>query len=168
MGNEFGRRLRDLVEGIRSGAAHQPAGKAADPASARARRRHLEKVALAEAARLVREAEPVFAGLGLKPAYAAEEIRIGPIPGARLPEKIPPSLTVSCLSPAFEDVRVAVVLVTWRVDDPRTPLPEDPCTMRMVFSDDGAGEVADLGDFLTVAIEDFAAAVARFEILPGA
>ena len=64
--------------------------------------------------------------------------------------------------------RVAVLEVTWRVDDPRTPLPEAPCVMRYVASDDSSSGVAEIHEFLAVAFEDFAAAVTRVDALPGA
>lgn len=168
MSNEFGRRLKDLVEGIRAEAEHQAVARADDPAAARARRRHLEKVALGEAQRILKEAEPVLLGLGMRPRFTPEEIRVEPFPGARLPEKHPPWLTVACRPPAYDLVRVAVLEATWRVDDPRTPLPEAPCANRFVVSDDSPAGVAEIRDFLAVAVEDFAACVARIDALPRA
>ncbi len=168
MGDEFGRRLRDLVDGIRIEAANKAVARADDPAAARARRRHLEKVVLEEARTILREAEPVLAGLGLRPKVHPEEIRVEPVPGARLPEKFPPWLTVRCRPPAFDTVRVGVLEVTWRVDDPRTPLPEAPCVLRFVASDDSPAGLAEVRDFLAVAMEDFAASLARIDALPRA
>jgi hypothetical protein len=166
MGNEFGRRLRDLVEGIRAEAEGARLGRAGDLAAARARRRRLEKLSLDEAARMLREADPVFAGLGLRGQVTPEEIRVASIPGTRPSEKFPPWLLVRCRVPAMEDAQVAVLEVTWRVDDPRTPLPESPSVLRFVASDDSPAGVADVRDFLSVAFEDFAAAVARTDALP--
>ena len=166
MGDEFGRRLRDLVDGIRIEASTKATAHADDPASARARRRHLEKIALEEARKILREAEPVLASLGMRPRAVPEEMRVEGIPGARMPEKFPPWLTLRCRPPAYETVRVAVLAVTWRVDDPRTPLPEAPNTLRFVASDDSPAGVAEIRDFLSIALEDFATNVARFDVLP--
>ena len=168
MSDEFGRRLKDLVDGIRTEAANQKIAHADDPSSARARRRHLEKVSLEEVRRILREAEPVLAGLGLRPKQTPEEVRVEAIPGARPPEKFPPWFTARCRPPAFETVRVAVLEVTWRVDDPRTPLPEAPCATRFVVSDDSPAGVAEIRDFLTIALEDFASNTARLDTLPRA
>ena len=168
MSDEFGRRLRDLVDGIRVEADNAKAVRAGDEAAARARRRHLEKIAMAEALRMLREAEPVFTGLGLRPRATPEELRVEVIPGARLPEPHPPWLLARCRLPAYETAAVAVLEVTWRVDDPRTPLPETPSTLRFVVSDDSAAGVAEIRDFLSVALEEFAAAVAKFDFAPRA
>ena len=167
MTNEFGRRLKDLVDGIRAEASQKAVARADDPAAARARRRHLERGAWRETSDMLRSAEPVLAGLGLRPKSTPEELRIEAIPGARLPERFPPWLRVGFHPPVFEDIRVAVLEVTWRVDDPRTPLPEAPCTFRHVMSDDTAADLGDLRDFLSVALEDFAAAVAGCAGSPG-
>lgn len=163
MSDEFGRRLRDLVEGIRAEAEGVRATRAGDAAASRARRRHMEKVSLEEARRMLREAEPVLAGLGLRGRSTPEEIRVEAIPGARAPEPFPPWLNIRCRPPAYEDTTVAVIEVTWRVDDPRTPLPEAPCTIRLVANDDSPAGVAEIRDFLAVALEDFAACVAKFD-----
>ncbi|MCK6480738.1 MAG: hypothetical protein L6R43_11510 [Planctomycetes bacterium] len=168
MANEFGRRLKDLVDGIRAEALQKSVARADDPSAARARRRHLEKAAAKEADDLLRAAEPVLAGLGLRPKSTPEEIRVEAVPGARMPERFPPWLRVSFHPPAFDTVRVAVVEVSWRVDDPRTPLPEAPCTLRHVLSDDAPADLGDLRDFLSVALEDFAACVARNDVIPRA
>ena len=61
-----------------------------------------------------------------------------------------------------------VLEVTWRVDDPRTPLPEAPNTLRFVASDDSPAGVGEIRDFLSIALEDFASCVARFDVLPRA
>jgi len=166
--NEFGRRLRDLVEGIRAEASRKAVARADDPAAARASRRHLEKIVLREATAMVGDAEPILAGLGLRPRVAPEEIRVEPIPGARPGERFPPWLNLRFHPPAFDDIRVAVVVVTWRVDDPRTPLPEAPCTVRQVVSGDTPADVGEFRDFLAVALEDFAASVTRGDVLPPA
>lgn len=166
MSNEFGRRLRDLVDGIRAEAEGGRVVRAGDLAAARARRRHLERLALEEAGKMLRQAEPVLAGLGFRGKTTPEEVRVDSIPGARPGEKFPPWLLVRCRLPATDDTQVAVLEVTWRVDDPRTPLPEAPCTLRFVASDDSPAGVADIHDFLAVAFEDFAAAVARVDSLP--
>jgi len=166
--NEFGRRLKDLVDGIRAEASRKAIARADDPAAARARRRHLEKVVLKETTDMLQASEPVLAGLGLRPRFSSEEILIETIPGARLREDFPPWLLIRFHPPAFEDIRVAVLVVTWRVDDPRTPLPEAPCTVRHVCSDDTPADLGDLRDFLAVALEDFAGAVARCDVIPRA
>jgi len=168
MSNEFGRRLRDLVDGIRAEGEGTRVARAGDLAAHRARRRHLERIALEEARKMLREAEPVLAGLGLRGKTTPEEVRVDPIPGARPGEKFPPWILVRCRPPAMEDAAVAVLEVTWRVDDPRTPLPEAPNTLRFVASDDSAAGAADIRDFLAVAFEDFATAVARIDSLPRA
>ncbi len=168
MSDEFGRRLKDLVEGIRAEADNARAVRAGDAAAARARRRRLEKAAMEEARRMFREAEPVLAGLGLRPKSTPEEISVVAIPGARLPEPFPPWLLFHCRPPAFEDTAVAVLEVTWRVDDPRTPLPEAPCTLRHVANEDSPAGLAEVRDFLSVAIEDFASCVTKFDSLPKA
>ena len=49
MGNEFGRRLKDLVEGIRAETEGARAARAGDVAAARTRRRRLERLAMDEA-----------------------------------------------------------------------------------------------------------------------
>ncbi len=165
MGNEFGRRIRDLVEGIRAEAEGTRVARAGDVAAARARRRRLERIALDEAAKMLREAEPVLAGLGFRGRITPEEVRVEPIPGARPGAKHPPWLFVACRAPAVEDTQVAVLEVTWRVDDPRTPLPEAPCVLRFVASDDSPAGIADVHEFLAVAFEDFAGAVARVDSL---
>ena len=168
MSDEFGRRLRDLVEGIRAEAEGARAARVHDAAAARARRRRLEKASIEEARRLLREAEPVLAGLGLRPRVTPEEVRVEVIPGARLPEPHPPWLFAHCRPPGHEDAAVAVLEVTWRVDDPRTPLPEAPCTLRLVASDDSPSGLAEVRDFLAAAFEDFAAAVAKYDAFPKA
>ncbi len=165
MSDEFGRRLRDLVEGVRVEAGIQQSARAGDAAAARARRRHLEKLVVAETAKMLREADGVFAGMGLRTRSTPEELRVEPVPGARLPERFPPYLLARSRHPSHEDARVVVLEVTWRVDDPRTPLPEAPNTMRLVVSDDSPAGLAEVRDFLAVAIEDFAGSVARFDIL---
>jgi hypothetical protein len=166
MSNEFGRKLRDIVDGIRAEAEGARVARAGDLAAARARRRHLERLAVEEARKMAKEADPVMAGLGLKARVTPEEVRMEPIAGARLPEKFPPWLLIRCRPPAMEEAVVAVVEVTWRVDDPRTPLPEAPNTLRHVSSDDSPAGLAEIRDFLAVALEDFAAAVARLDSLP--
>lgn len=163
MSDEFGRRLRDLVEGIRAEAEGARVAKAGDAAAARARRKHLERAAFEEARRMIREAEPVLAGLGLRSRGTPEEIRIEAIPGARPAGAFPPWLNIHCRPPAFEDTAVAVLEVTWHVDDPRTPLPEAPCTLRHVAGDDSPAGIADIRDFLAVALEEFASCVAKFD-----
>ena len=165
MSNEFGRRLRDLVEGIRAESEGARTARAGDVALARARRRRLERHALDEAAKMLKEAEPVLAGLGLRGRLTPEEVRVTPIPGARPGEKHPPWIVVRCRIPATEDVSVAVLEVTWLVDDPRTPLPEAPCTLRFVASDDSPAGIAEIREFLAVAYEDFAATVTRMDAL---
>jgi hypothetical protein len=168
MANEFGRRLRDLVDGIRAEGEGLRAARAGDVATARARRSHLERIVRKEAGAMLREAEPVLVGLGLRGAVTPEEVRVETIPGARPGAKHPPWLLARCRPPATEDSGVAVLEITWRVDDPRTPLPEAPNVLRFVASDDSAGGVAEIRDCLAVAFEEFAAAVARIDALAGA
>lgn len=165
MSDEFGRRLRDLVEGVRAEAGNHRAGRADDATAAKARRRHLEKAVHADAQRMIRGAEGVLAGMGLRPRVTPEEVRVEAIPGARIPEQHPPWLLLRCRHPEVEDSRVIVLEVSWRVDDPRTPLPEAPCVLRLVVGDDSPAALAEVRDFLAVAVEDFAASVARFDIL---
>lgn len=165
MSDQFGRRLKDLVAGVRAAAVDHQAARAGDTAAARARRRHVETAVMEETRRMLREAEGVFSGMGLRPKFSPEEAKVEAIPGARLPEAFPPWLLARCRTPAMEDSRVAVLEVTWRVDDPRTPLPEAPSVLRLVVADDSPAGMADVRDFLAVAIEDFAAAVARFDAL---
>ena len=162
--DEFGRRLRDLVEGVRSVASEHWAARAGTVAEARARRKHLEKIVQAEATSMLRSAEGVLAGMGLRTRFTPEELKVEPIPGARIPERYPPWLLLRCREPGMEDARVVVLEVTWRVDDPRTPLPEAPNTLRFVVSDDSAAGLAEVRDFLTVAFEDFASSVAKFDV----
>jgi hypothetical protein len=164
----FGRRLRDVVDGIRAEAGVRRVDHAGDAAAAAARRRHLQKAAVAETLAILREAEPVLAGLGLRRVETPEEIRVEAIPGARPGEKFPPWWTVRIRPPAHDAARVVVIEVRWRVDDPRTPLPEDPSTVRFVMADDTPSGLAEVRDFLAVALEDFAASVARYDALPKA
>lgn len=168
MPSEFGRRLKDVVDAVKAEVEHVTHRRAASEEQARARRRHLEKVGLGEAQKLLEEASGVFASMGLKPKFTPDELRVHSIPGARLPEEHPPWLLVRCRPAAYEDVQVAVIEITWRVDDPRTPLPEAPCTLRMVLDEDGAGALAELRDFIAVALEDFATQVIKHDLLPRA
>jgi hypothetical protein len=168
MGGDFGRRLRDLVEGIRSEAEGTRSARSLDAAAARARRRHLERASLVETGDLLREAAPVLAALGLRSRSTAEEIRVEPIPGARPGDRHPPWLLVHCRPPAHEDAAVAILEVQWRVDDPRTPLPEAPCVIRYVAGDDTAAGFAEVREFLATAFEEFAASVARLDAIPRA
>ncbi|MHC4821405.1 MAG: hypothetical protein ACYTDX_06765 [Planctomycetota bacterium] len=166
MSGEFGRRLKNIMDGVRAELEQHSVDRHLDAAAAAARRRHLEKVTIAECRKMLREAEPVFASLGLKTRDTPEEIRVEALPGARLPEKYPPWMRISCRPPAFDEVRVAVLEVTWRVDDPRTPLPEAPNTIRMVMDDDSDAAQADLEDFLAVTLEDFVTNVTKHDTLP--
>jgi len=166
--NEFARRLRDIVDGVRSEAEARHRLRAPEVGAAKARRRHLEKAAVVEAGLLVTQAGPVFASLGMRSTATATEIRVEPIPGARLTEEFPPWLRISCRTAAFEAVRVAVLEMTWRVDDPRTPLPESPNTVRLVVDDDSAAGMAEVREFVSVAMEDFAANVTKYDVLPKA
>jgi len=165
---EFGRRLRDLVDGIRAEAAHRAVPRKADAAAAAAFRRHLRKAILAEAESMLAASGSVLAELGLRVRYTPEEACVEAIPGGRLAETHPPWLRVRTAQPGFDDARVVVVEVTWHADDPRTPLPEAPCTLRHVSGDDSAAGLAEVRDFLAVAFEEFAAAVARYDALPRA
>jgi hypothetical protein len=163
---EFGRRLRDVVDGVRAEAAHKAAPRREDAAAAESFRRHLRKAVMAEADSMLRAAAPVLAELGLRSKATPEEMRVEAIPGGRLPEAHPPWLLVRTREPGYPEARVIVVEVTWRVDDPRTPLPEAPCTIRHVSGDDSAAGIAEVRDFLGVALEDFAASVAKHDALP--
>jgi hypothetical protein len=166
VGEEFGRRLRDLVDGVRAEAVHRAAPRKADAAAAEAFRRHLRKAVLAEAHSMLHAAGGVLSELGLRARVTPEEVRVEAIPGARLPEPHPPWLLVRCREPGHPDARVTVVEVTWRVDDPRTPLPESPCSIRHVSGDDSAAGIAEVHEFLGVALEEFAASVAKHDALP--
>ncbi len=167
MPSEFARRLQEMVEAVRTEARHQHDLRVSGTDAAKSRRRHLEKAAMEELRALLREADPVLAGLGLRVKETPSEISVAAIPGARL-EAHPPWLAARCREPAFPDVRVAVMEISWRVDDPRTPLPEAPNVLRAVADDDSAGAIAELRDFLAVALENFVAAVTKFDALPGA
>ena len=166
MSDAFGRRLRDLVDGVRSELEGHQENRHLDASAAAARRRHLEKVVQAEVESMLQGAGGVLASLGLKAKATPEEIRIEAIPGARLPEQYPPWMRIGFRVPAFEDTRVAVLEVTWRVDDPRTPLPESPNTLRHVVGDDSSAGLAEVRDFLGVTIEDFATNVVKHDTLP--
>ncbi len=166
MAEEFARRLRDIIEGVRAEARHATDRRVADATAAKARRRHLERVCAEEARSLVEQTAPVLAGLGLREVATPAEFRVEPIRGARPPEAFPPWLRIACRPAAAEDIRVAVLEVNWRVDDPRTPLPEAPNTVRLVVDDDGPAARAETREFLAVAVEEFCAAVTRFDALP--
>jgi hypothetical protein len=166
--SEFGRRLKDVVDAARSEVEHVAHRRAANVEQARARRRHLERVAMAEAQSLLEQSAPVFASMGLRPRMSPIDNVVESIPGARLPEAHPPWFMVRCRPAAEDEVQVAVVEVTWRVDDPRTPLPESPSVLRMVLDEDGAGALGELRDFLSVALEDFATQVVKHDLLPRA
>lgn len=166
MSEEFGRRLKDVVDGVRAEAAHRAAPRRADAAAAEAFRRHLRKTVMAEAERMLREAGAVLAELGLRARFTPEEARIEVIPGGRLPEAHPPWLLIRTREPGYAEARVIVIEVTWLVDDPRTPLPEDPCTIRHVSGDDSAAGISEIREFLGMALEDFAASVAKHDALP--
>ena len=166
MSEEFGRRLRDVVDGIRAEAVHRTGPRRADASAAESFRRHLRKAVMAEGESMLRAAGSVLAELGLRAKFTPEEARVEVIPGARLPEAHPPWLLVRCREPGHPEARVVVVEVTWRVDDPRTPLPEDPCSIRHVSGDDSAAGLAEVREFLGVALEEFAASVAKHDALP--
>ena len=166
MTEEFARRLQDVVEGVRAESARKEGPRKADSTAAEAFRRHLRRVVMSEADQMVRGAAGVLAGLGLRMKVNLEEVRVEAIPGARPTEAHPPWLLFRCREPGHPDARVVVAEASWRVDDPRTPLPESPCSLRHVSGDDSPAGIAELREFLAVALEDFAACVAKYDSLP--
>ena len=166
MTDEFARRLQDVVEGVRAESARREGPRKAGSAAAEEFRRHLRRAVMSEAERMVRGAAGVLAGLGLRMKVTPEEVRVEAIPGARLPEAHPPWLGFRCREPGHPDARVVVTEASWRVDDPRTPLPESPCSIRHVSGDDTPAGIAELREFLAVAIEDFASCVTKYDTLP--
>ena len=166
MSEEFGRRLQDLVEGVRVESARKDGTRRLDAAGADSFRRHLRRAILAEADSMMRSATGVLSGLGLRHRSTSDEVNVEVLPGARTPEAHPPWLRIRFREPMFNDARVVIVEAQWQVDDPRTPLPESPCSLRHVSADDSPAGIAEVREFLAVAFEDFAACVAKFDSLP--